>query len=125
MTVTDRKLLERIWKAVAEIPRGEVASYGGIARRAGAPRRARLVGHALKVAPASLELPWHRVLNAQGRISLPAGSKAHRMQRACWKRRASCSGTAGSTSRAPGADLDALLWSRAGTDTIGRSSTER
>ena len=35
MTVTDRKLLERIWKAVAEIPRGSVASYGGIARRAG------------------------------------------------------------------------------------------
>ena len=72
MTVTDRKLVERIWKAVAEIPHGQVASYGGIARRAGAPRRARLVGHALKVAPDSLELPWHRVLSAQGRISLPA-----------------------------------------------------
>jgi methylated-DNA-protein-cysteine methyltransferase-like protein len=81
MSVTDRKLLERIWKAVAAIPPGEVASYGGIARRAGLPRRARLVGHALKVAPANLKLPWHRVLNAQGRISLPAGSRAHRMQR--------------------------------------------
>lgn len=81
MAAVDRKQLERIWKAVIAIPRGHVASYGEIARRAGMPRRARLVGHALKVAPASLRLPWHRVLNAQGRISLPAGSKAHRTQR--------------------------------------------
>jgi methylated-DNA-protein-cysteine methyltransferase-like protein len=111
MTVTDRKLLERIWKAVAEIPRGQVASYGGIARRAGAPRRARLVGHALKVAPASLKLPWHRVLNAQGRISLPAGSKAHRTQRRLLEeegvvfRRGKVD-----LSRAGDVDLDALLW---------------
>ena len=111
MTVTDRKLLERIWKAVAQIPRGEVASYGGIARRAGAPRRARLVGHALKVAPASLGLPWHRVLNAQGRISLPAGSKAHRMQR----RLLEAEGVVFRNGRVDMArsgkpDLDALLW---------------
>lgn len=112
MSVTDRKLLERIWKEVAAIPRGQVASYGGIARRAGAPRRARLVGHALKVAPESLGLPWHRVLNAQGRISLPAGSKAHRLQRRLLEEegvhfrngrvdRRAMDGTA---------DLDAMLW---------------
>jgi methylated-DNA-protein-cysteine methyltransferase-like protein len=111
MTVTDRKLLERIWKAVAEIPYGEVASYGGIARRAGAARRARLVGHALKIAPAKLGLPWHRVLNAQGRISLPAGSKAHRMQR----RLLEAEGVVFRNgrvdmSRAGKPDLDALLW---------------
>jgi len=111
MTVTDRKLLERIWKAVAEIPYGEVASYGGIARRAGLPRRARLVGHALKVAPASLKLPWHRVLNARGAISLPAGSKAHRLQRKLLEGE----GVAfrrGRVELAQGRslDLDALLW---------------
>ena len=111
MSVTDRKLLERIWKAVADIPYGEVASYGGIARRAGAPRRARLVGHALKVAPDSLKLPWHRVLNAQGRISLPAGSKAHRLQR----RLLEAEGVqfrSGRVDLSHGAkpDLDALLW---------------
>jgi methylated-DNA-protein-cysteine methyltransferase-like protein len=111
MTVTDRKLLERIWRAVAAIPRGEVASYGGIARRAGAPRRARLVGHALKVAPASLKLPWHRVLNAQGRISLPAGSKAHRMQRRLLEEEGVVfrNGRV-NLGKGAGADLDALLW---------------
>ena len=73
--------LERIWRAVAAIPRGQVDSYGGVARRAGLPGRARLVGHALKVAPEHLKLPWHRVLNAGGRISFPEGSSAHSRQR--------------------------------------------
>lgn len=116
MTVTDRKLLEHIWRAVAAIPRGEVASYGGIARRAGAPRRARLVGHALKVAPAGLKLPWHRVLNAQGRISLPAGSKAHRLQRRLLEEEGVVfrNGKV-DLGKAAGADLDALLW-RPGAD---------
>ncbi len=111
MSVTDRKLLERIWKAVAAIPHGEVVSYGGIARRAGLPRRARLVGHALKVAPASLKLPWHRVLNAQGRISLPAGSKAHRMQRRLLEEEGVVfrNGRV-DLAKSGGPDLDALLW---------------
>ena len=109
--MTDRKLLERIWKAVAEIPRGEVTSYGAVARRAGLPRRARLVGHALKVAPPALKLPWHRVLNAQGRISLPANSRAYRMQ----KRLLEEEGVVfrhGRVDRARSRplDLDALLW---------------
>src|SRR5688572_115375 len=111
MTVTDRKLLERIWEAVAEIAHGQFASYGCIARLAVSPLRARLVGHALKVAPDSLELPWHRVLNAQGRISLPAGSKAHRMQR----RLLEAEGVVFRNGRVDMArsgklDLDALLW---------------
>jgi len=78
---TDRALLERIWAAVAAIPRGRVDSYGGVARRAGLPRRARLVGRALRLAPPELGLPWHRVLNAAGRISFPAGSDAYAEQR--------------------------------------------
>lgn len=112
MTVTDRKLLERIWKAVAAIPRGQVASYGSIARRAGLPRRARLVGHALKVAPAGLRLPWHRVLNAQGKISLPAGSKAHRLQRRLLEEEGVRFRNGRVDLKAIGgeADLDALLW---------------
>lgn len=73
--------LQRIWRAVAAIPRGCVDSYGGVARRAGLPGRARLVGHALKVAPEHLDLPWHRVLNASGRISFPQGSPGYALQR--------------------------------------------
>ncbi len=111
MTVTDRKLLERIWKAVAEIPYGRVASYGGIARQAGLPRRARLVGHALKAAPDSLKLPWHRVLNARGAISLPAGSKAHRLQRRLLEEEGVVFRKGRVDLSQGGApDLDALLW---------------
>ena len=111
MADTDRKLLERIWKEVARIPKGQVASYGGIARRAGLPRRARLVGHALKVAPAGLRLPWHRVINARGAISLPAGSKAHRLQRRPARGGGRVIPQWPGRPRAPGGlDLDALLW---------------
>lgn len=73
--------IERIWRVVASIPPGRVESYGSVARRSGLPRRARLVGHALRQAPDSLDLPWHRVVNASGRISFPAGSEMHALQR--------------------------------------------
>ena len=112
MAAVDRKQLERIWNAVAKIPRGQVASYGEIARRAGLPRRARLVGHALKVAPASLGLPWHRVLNAAGRISLPAGSRAHRQQRTLLEREGLKfrNGRVDLAAAGGAPDLDELLW---------------
>lgn len=60
-----------IYQVVALIPRGKVATYGQIAALAGFPRHARLVGYALnrQLAPDS-ELPWHRVINSQGRLSL-------------------------------------------------------
>lgn len=60
---------ERIWNAVAKIPYGKVANYGQIARVAGLGRRARLVGYALHSTPDDMTLPWHRVINAQGRVS--------------------------------------------------------
>lgn len=78
---TDQDTLEQIWRAIAAIPCGQVDSYGGVASRAGLPRRARLVGHALKVAPRELNLPWHRVLNASGRISFPEGTRLYSLQR--------------------------------------------
>ena len=72
---------ERIWNVVAEIPYGKVANYGQIARIADLGKRARLVGYALHSAPDEMNLPWHRVVNAQGKISLPAGSASHERQR--------------------------------------------
>ena len=71
---------ERIWEIVASIPRGRVATYGQVAELAGIRRGARLVGHALQRAPASLELPWHRVINAQGLIAFPEGHANRRRQ---------------------------------------------
>lgn len=71
----------RVWEVVAEIPCGHVLTYGDVARLSGRPRHARRVGQALRRAPRELRLPWHRVINAQGRISLPAESSGGRLQR--------------------------------------------
>jgi methylated-DNA-protein-cysteine methyltransferase-like protein len=60
----------RIFAAVRRIPRGKVSTYGAIARVAGLPRQARLVGYALHRLPSGSNVPWHRVINASGRISL-------------------------------------------------------
>lgn len=112
MTGTDNKLLERIWKEVARIPRGQVASYGGVARRAGLPGRARLVGHALRVAPDNLRLPWHRVVNARGAISFPPGSRQYRLQREKLEQEGVRfrSGRVDLANHEMTDDLDALLW---------------
>ncbi len=72
---------QRIWQVVAAIPRGRVSTYGEIARRAGMPGAARRAGAALKALHGQTRIPWHRVLNASGRISLPPGSSAALTQR--------------------------------------------
>ena len=55
---------------IRKIPRGHVATYGQIARLAGLPGHARQVGYALHALHGSTTVPWHRVINAAGRISL-------------------------------------------------------
>jgi len=72
--------LEEIWHAVCAIPRGKATTYGSVARAAGLPGRARQVGFALRIAPDELNLPWHRVVGAGGRIVFPASSHSHREQ---------------------------------------------
>ena len=72
---------QRIWQVVTMIPRGRVATYGDIARHAGMPGAARRVGRALRGLPAGTKIPWHRVINAQGRIAVPAGNAARITQR--------------------------------------------
>jgi methylated-DNA-protein-cysteine methyltransferase related protein len=72
--------LEAIWQVVGAIPRGRVSTYGSVARAAGLPGRARLTGFALRVAPEELNLPWHRVVGAGGRIVFPSGSREHKEQ---------------------------------------------
>ncbi len=74
-------IADRIYSIVSHIPRGSVSTYGWVAERAGYPRHARLVGHALRIRPDDRDVPWHRVINAQGRISLPRGSAPYAEQR--------------------------------------------
>lgn len=70
----------RIWSVVERIPAGCVATYGDVARGAGIPGRARSVGYALHALPPGIEIPWHRVLNSHGTISL-SGHAAHEQAR--------------------------------------------
>jgi methylated-DNA-protein-cysteine methyltransferase-like protein len=72
--------IQAIWDVVGMIPRGKVSTYGAVARAAGLPGRARLTGLALRIAPEELNLPWHRVLGAGGRIVFPKTSPDHREQ---------------------------------------------
>lgn len=60
----------RVFDVVRQIPRGTVATYGQIATLLGSPRVARHVGWALSACGEAVPpVPWHRVINAQGRIS--------------------------------------------------------
>ena len=79
-TADGNPALEAIWDAVCAIPRGRVSTYGAVARAAGLPGRARQAGFALKVAPETLNLPWHRVVGAGGRIAFPPSSPEYREQ---------------------------------------------
>jgi methylated-DNA-protein-cysteine methyltransferase-like protein len=72
--------MRAVWRVVGDIPRGHVLTYGDVARLAGRAGAARRVGQALRRAPRSMKLPWHRVINAQGRISLPRDSGGYRRQ---------------------------------------------
>lgn len=72
----------RIYATVRAIPYGRVASYGQIAALAGLPRQARLVGYALHRLEDGATVPWHRVLNAQGRIAFPPHSTPYQRQQA-------------------------------------------
>lgn len=65
-----------ILAAVRAIPRGQVAGYGEVARRAGLPGRARLVARVLSAGDAP-GLPWHRVLRSDGRVAFPEGSSGY------------------------------------------------
>ena len=64
---------DRILAAIRAVPRGEVAGYGEIARRAGLPGRARMVARLLSEND-DKSLPWQRILRSDGRIAFPPDS---------------------------------------------------
>ena len=61
--------LNAVYRLVAQIPAGSVATYGQIAMLAGRPRAARLVGRAMRTAHSEQNLPCHRVVNQSGRLA--------------------------------------------------------
>lgn len=70
-----------IYLALMSVPKGKVVTYGQLASLAGLPGAARLAGSVLCNLPESTELPWHRVINSQGKISLPENSESYKEQR--------------------------------------------
>ncbi len=110
--VSDADRYQRIWDAVAGIPSGCVLNYGAVARLAGLPGRARLVGMALGRAPKRMALPWHRVVNAQGMISFPKDSpKAAEQRRRLEEEGVEFEGDAIDLERfSPERALDRMLW---------------
>jgi methylated-DNA-protein-cysteine methyltransferase-like protein len=72
---------QRVWDLVRQIPPGRVATYGQIAELLESPRAARTVGWALRGLPEGSDVPWHRVINRQGRISTSQHPQGYGEQR--------------------------------------------
>lgn len=67
-----RPFTKKIVEVIKNIPEGHVLTYGTVAELAGNPRAARQVAWALKSLSGKYQLPWHRVINSKGEISLPS-----------------------------------------------------
>jgi methylated-DNA-protein-cysteine methyltransferase-like protein len=70
-TKSSASFFRRVVNVIKKIPRGKVATYGQIAALAGNPRGARQVAWVLHSASDKEKLPWQRVINSKGTISLP------------------------------------------------------
>ena len=71
----------RVYDLVRQVPRGQVVTYGQVAALLGAPAAARATGYALHFLPDGSDVPWWRVVNAQGGISLKGRGSAADFQR--------------------------------------------
>ena len=112
MSTERERRMQRIRDTIEDIPRGSVASYGQIAEIAGIPRGARQVGYALRTLPKGHAVPWHRVLQASGRIAFDPDSRQFAQQR----KRLESEGVSVISGRVDMSqyrwqpDLDELLW---------------
>ncbi|UGA53849.1 MGMT family protein [Vibrio sp. VB16] len=74
------QFLAQIFVVIHQIPSGKVSTYGEIAKMAGYPGYARHVGKALSNLPKDSTLPWFRVINSAGKISLKGDSFARQKE---------------------------------------------
>lgn len=72
---------EAVYTILAQVPFGQVITYGALAKAAGYPGAARWAGSLMRQLPADSKLPWHRVINASGRLSLPGQAGATQRMR--------------------------------------------
>jgi methylated-DNA-protein-cysteine methyltransferase-like protein len=72
----------RVYDLVRRVPHGRVVSYGGVAAMLGHPRAARGVGQALHALDDDTDVPWWRVINRNGEISIRGVPHAPQLQRA-------------------------------------------
>lgn len=66
-----------IYAAVLQVPQGRVASYGDVAALAGMPDHARMAGYALHHLAEDSPVPWHRIVNSQGVLSIGKSKPGH------------------------------------------------
>lgn len=77
---------DQVYRMVTRIPHGRVTTYGHIAALCGKPRAARTVGWALHALPDDHRVPWHRVINARGGISIGKVGLPPELQRSLLER---------------------------------------
>ncbi|MCP4717993.1 MAG: MGMT family protein [Desulfobacteraceae bacterium] len=94
---------QNVLQVIKSIPEGKVLSYGRVAALAGNSRGARQVSRILHSMSGKHDLPWHRVVNSMGKISLPRG-RGYELQRALLESEGVC------FSPAHTIDLNICLW---------------
>lgn len=72
---------KRVYRIVRNIPRGKVATYGQIARLAGSPHAARIVGWSMSSSSTQDRVPWHRVVGAGGHLIIAKSLEYQEIQR--------------------------------------------
>ena len=95
---------DRVYDVVRRIPPGRVTTYGHVAALCGNPRAARTVGWALHALPDETDVPWQRVVNARGGISIGKVGVPPALQRALLEGEGVEFGASGRI------DLDAFGW---------------
>ena len=84
---------EMVYAFVRRVPSGSVVTYGQVALELGAPAAARAVGYALHFLPDENDVPWWRVINARGAVSLKGRGASADLQRALLEREGVVCGT--------------------------------
>ena len=79
--MTANEFFKNVITTIKKIPKGQVATYGQVAKLSGKEHGARGVAWILHSSSRKHKLPWHRVINAQGAISFPKGATHHSLQK--------------------------------------------